>query len=121
MTANDTYLAVFTGSASSPNRIAWDALTDDERRAREQAGMAAWIAWMETHRASVLDGGGPLGKTKRVSNDGVTDISNELAAFVVVRAASHDAAARMFEDHPHFAIFPGDAVEVMPVMPIPQR
>ena len=24
----------------------------------------------------------------------------------------------MFEDHPHFAIFPGEGVEVMPVMPI---
>jgi hypothetical protein len=25
----------------------------------------------------------------------------------------------MFENHPHFAIFPGEAVEVMPVLPIP--
>jgi len=24
----------------------------------------------------------------------------------------------MFEQHPHFAIFPGDAVEIMPVLPI---
>jgi hypothetical protein len=25
----------------------------------------------------------------------------------------------MFENHPHFAIFPGEAVEVMPMLPIP--
>jgi hypothetical protein len=25
----------------------------------------------------------------------------------------------MFENHPHFAIFPGEAVEIMPVLPIP--
>jgi hypothetical protein len=25
----------------------------------------------------------------------------------------------LFEGHPHFAIFPGDSVEVMPVLPIP--
>jgi hypothetical protein len=24
----------------------------------------------------------------------------------------------MFEKHPHFVIFPGDAIEVMPVLPI---
>lgn len=121
MTANDTWLAVFTGSASSPRRAAWDAMTEDQRRAKEQAGMAAWNDWMETHRAAVVDPGGPLGKTKRVSSDGVTDVSNDLAVFVVVRAASHEVAARMFEGHPHFAIFPGDAVEVMPVLPIPER
>ncbi|MBY0280468.1 hypothetical protein K2Z84_34470 [Candidatus Binatia bacterium] len=27
--------------------------------------------------------------------------------------------ARMFERHPHFAIFPGEAVEIMEVLPIP--
>lgn len=47
------------------------------------------------------------------------DISSELTAFTVVRASSHEAAAKMFENHPHFAIFPGEAVEVMPVLPIP--
>jgi len=25
----------------------------------------------------------------------------------------------MFQNHPHFAIFPGDAVEVMPVLAVP--
>ena len=63
--------------------------------------------------------GGPLGKTKRVDSSGVADISNELAGFTVVRAASHEAAAKLFENHPHFAIFPGERVVVMPVLPIP--
>ena len=47
------------------------------------------------------------------------DIANEMGAFTVVRAASHEAAAKMFENHPHFAIFPGERVEIMPVLPIP--
>jgi len=29
------------------------------------------------------------------------------------------AAAKMFEHHPHFLIFPGEGVEIMPVLPIP--
>ena len=32
---------------------------------------------------------------------------------------SHEAAAKMFEGHPHFTIFPGEAVEIMEVLPIP--
>jgi hypothetical protein len=42
-----------------------------------------------------------------------------MTAFTVVRAASHEAAAKIFEDHPHFSIFPGESVEIMPVLPIP--
>jgi len=36
-----------------------------------------------------------------------------------VQADSHEAAAKLFENHPHFAIFPGDAIEIMPVGAIP--
>ena len=28
-------------------------------------------------------------------------------------------AAKLFERHPHFAIFPGDSVGIMPVLSIP--
>ena len=63
--------------------------------------------------------GGPLGKTKRVSRDGVEDVSNALAVYMVVRAESHAAAASLFEGHPHFTIFPGEAVEIMPILPVP--
>ena len=63
--------------------------------------------------------GGPLGKTKRIAESGIGDVSNEIGAFTVVRAQSHEAAVRLFENHPHFTIFPGEAVEIMPVLPIP--
>jgi len=119
MSTNDTYLAVFLGSNTGPRRAAWDALPEKDRRAKEREGMAAWTAWVEEHRAAIVAMGGPLGKTKKVSQRGIEDVSNALAAFTVVRAASHEAAAKLFEKHPHFTIFPGDAVEIMPVLPIP--
>ena len=119
MTTNDTYLAVFLGSKTSPRWTAWTALPDAERRAKEREGIAAWKAWVEKHQAAIVAMGGPLGKTKKVSAGGVEDVSNQMGAFTVVRADSHAAAARMFENHPHFAIFPGEAVEIMPVLPIP--
>jgi hypothetical protein len=65
--------------------------------------------------------GGPLGKTKKVDSSGIADIANEMGAFTVVRADSHEAAAKLFENHPHFAIFAGERVEIMPVLPIPGR
>jgi phosphoketolase len=116
---SDTYLAVFVGSKTGAKMTAWNALSETERKAKEKAGIAAWKAWVEKHHSSLVEMGGPLGKTKRVAQGGITDISNELTAFTVVRAESHEAAARMFENHPHFAIFPGEAVEIMPVLPIP--
>lgn len=119
MSTNNTYLAVFTGSKTSPRRAAWDALSDSARQAKQQEGMVAWRAWMQKHQAAILPGGGPLGKTKKTTQRGIADSSNEMGAFALVRAESHEAAARMFEGHPHFTIFPGDAIEIMPVLPIP--
>ena len=116
---SDTYLAVFVGSKNSANMAAWNALSETERKTREKDGIAAWKAWVEKHQSALVEIGGPLGKTKRVGPDGIADVSNEMGAFTVVRAESHQAAARMFENHPHFAIFPGEAVEVMPVLPLP--
>jgi hypothetical protein len=117
--STDTYLAVFLGSKTSTKMAAWMALPEAERRAKEQQGIAAWKAWVQKHQASLVELGGPLGKTKKVDSAGIADISNELGAFTVVRAASHEAAAKMFENHPHFTIFPGERIEIMPVLPIP--
>jgi hypothetical protein len=119
MTTNNTYLAVFLGSKTSPRRVAWDALPEGDRRAREREGMAAWKGWVEKHHAAIVSMGGPLGKTKKVTQRGIEDTSNDMGAFTVVLADSHEAAAKLFDQHPHFSIFPGDSVEIMPVLPIP--
>ena len=87
---------------------------------RVQEGMNAWMAWGEKHKDAIVQQGAPLGKTKRVGLNGVTDIKNAMAGWVLVQAETHEAAARMFEGHPHFTIFPGDSVEIMECLPIPQ-
>jgi hypothetical protein len=120
MSTGNTFLAVFLMSKSSPRLAAWNALSEKERQAKTREGIAAWKAWAEKHRAAILEMGGPLGKTKKITGDGIEDVSNDLSAFMVVRAASQEEAARLFEHHPHFTIFPGQSVEVMPVLPIPE-
>jgi len=119
MSGNETFLAVLLGDKASPRRREWDALPEDRRRAREAEGIAAWKEWVESNQGAIVEMGGPLGKTKRVSRNGIEDVSNALAVYTVVRADSHEAAARLFEGHPHFTIFPGEAVEIMPVLPVP--
>ena len=117
--STNTYLAVFLGSKTSPRMTAWNALPESERHAKQQEGIAAWKAWSEKQHAAIVGMGGPLGKTKKVTQHGIEDTSNEMGAYMVVRADSHEAAAKLFENHPHFMIFPGESVEIMPVLPIP--
>ena len=115
-----TFLAVYTGTTSARERSGWDAISEAERNKRIQDGMAAWRAWGDKHKAAIVDNGGPLGKTKRTGLNGITDIKNNRAGYVVVKAESHEAAAKLFEGHPHFTIFPGDSVEIMECLPIPE-
>ncbi len=112
-----TFLAVFT--TASNERAQWEALDEQTRNDRAKAGMIAWHKWMADHQDILVDHGGPLGKTKKASTAGVHDVSNNLGGYVKVRAESHEAAAKLFENHPSFAIFPGEGVEVMEVLPIP--
>jgi hypothetical protein len=77
--------------------------------------------WGTKNSAAIVDQGAPLGKTKRASPRGVTDIKNAMTGYVIVRAESHAAAAKLFENHPHFTIFPGDSVEIMECLPLPAQ
>ena len=81
--------------------------------------MQAWGQWASKHAKDIVEQGAPLGRTKRVTTEGIADIRNAMAAYTVVRADSHEAAAAMFENHPHFSIFPGDGVEIMECLPMP--
>lgn len=116
-----TFLAVYLGSANSPQHKEWLALDEATRQKRGEAGLKAWHAWGATHAASIVVEGGPLGKTKHVSARGIADVKNDMTGYVVVRTESHEAAARMFENHPHFSIFPGVSVEIMEILPIPSQ
>ena len=104
MSTSNVYLAVFLGSPAG--RAAWEALPEAERKSREREGIAAWKAWMDQHQAAIVEMGGPLGKTKKVSRSGIEDTRNHLGAFSVLRAESHEAAAKMFVNHPAFHAIP---------------
>src|SRR5262245_21821022 len=113
------FLAIYIGTAAALERAEWNKLDDATRKARQASGVKAWMDWGAANAAAIVDQGTPLGRTKRASPEGVTDIKNVMTGYVVVRAESHDAAAKRFENHPHFTIFPGDSVEIMECLPLP--
>ena len=113
------FLAVFTGTPEASEESGWNALSESTRNERTQAGIKAWQAWMESHKNQIVVAGEPIGKTIRVSGSGVASAQNNICGYVVVSAESHEAAAKLFEKHPHFSIFPGEAVEVMECLPVP--
>ncbi len=111
------FTAVFLGSEKAMTE--WGGLSEPARKEREQKGMAAWGAWVENNKKNIVVMGSPLGKTLKIGKGGVSPTKNNLTAFTVVQAESHEAAAKMFLEHPHFSIFPGDSIEVMENLPIP--
>jgi len=115
------FLAIYIGTEAAFERSGWNALDEEKRKAREAAGMKAWMDWGAANSAAIVDTGSPLGKTKRASPEGLSDLKNAMAAYTIVQAESHEAAAKLFENHPHFTIFPGDSIEIMECLPMPQR
>jgi len=111
------FLAIYIGTEAALAQ--WKQLGEEQRKAREASGIQAWMEWGKTHAGVIVDQGSPLGKTKRAAAQGVSDIKNSMTGYVIVQAESHEAAAKLFENHPHFTIFPGDSVEIMECVPLP--
>jgi hypothetical protein len=111
------FLAIYTGTAEAMAK--WRSMPEQELHERQAAGVKAWHGWVERNKASIVEMGAPLGSTKSVSRTGIADVRNNMGAYTVVQAESHEAAARLFENHPHFTVFPGEAVEIMECLPIP--
>jgi len=112
------FLAVYTMKPEA--LVRFRAMPKAEQDAVVAAGLPPWMAWEKANAASFLHGG-MVGKTKRVTKDGVADAQNDICGYVVVEAETIEAAAKLFENHPHFTIFPGDAVDIMPFVTGPEN
>lgn len=111
------FLAIYTGSAAAMEK--WKSMPEQQLRERQATGVKAWHEWVEKNKVSIVEIGAPLGRTKSISAAGMADVRNNMTAFTVVQAESHEAAVKLFENHPHFMVFPGEAVEVMECLPVP--
>lgn len=112
------FLAVYRGEPNKENDE-WNNLPKDEMEKRIQKGMDAWGKWMCDNASRIVYPGGPLGKTLQVNKKGVSSKVNSDCGYVIIEAETHEEAANKFLNHPHFAIFPGENVEIMECLPIP--
>jgi hypothetical protein len=101
------------------HRAAFEKMMREASPEQRKKGMDAWMAWMNANKSAIVDGGGPLGRTKRVDAKGASETRNELGGYSVVQAESHDAAAKLFgKDHPHLQM-PEAWIEIVEIVPMP--
>ncbi|HEX3351054.1 MAG TPA: hypothetical protein VHS58_23410 [Acetobacteraceae bacterium] len=89
----------------------WSKTDPDKRKAAEEKMRGEWDKWMSDH-ASMLADTAAGGRTKRVSSAGTFDTKNDILLYSFVEAESHEAAAKIFESHPHLQI-PQSSIEIM--------
>jgi hypothetical protein len=80
--------------------------------------MSAWGQWATKHARKIVDGGAPVGRTKRIDAGGVSNAKNMIVGYTIIEAPSHEDAAAMFTDHPHVVML-NHPVEVMELPAIP--
>ena len=85
---------------------------------QQKAGMEGWMKWSKSAAASIVDMGGPLGKSLRVTPAGATPMTNDLGGYSILQAESKEALAETMKGHPHF-LMPDGSIELIELMPIP--
>lgn len=96
----------------------WMALPEEARKGDEEKMMREWNEWNEKHKEELAGLTAGTGKTKRVTSGSVEDTKNDVMLFSIIEADSHESAAALFKDHPHFGI-PGATIDVMPLNALP--
>src|SRR5262249_1473791 len=87
-----------------------------ERGGTDRVGRKGGEEWDNRPAPALVAPDVMVGKTRRATKSGPADAQNQIAGFLIVEAADIAAAAGLFQDHPHITVFPGDAIDVMPVV-----
>ena len=111
------FLAVYTMKPEDLTRFR--ALPKAEQDAIDEVGLKQWADWDKANAAAIVDPGVMVGKTKRVTRDGIADATNPFCGYLIVEAETIEDAARLFTNHPHLTVFPGDGIDIMPVLTDP--
>ncbi len=84
-----------------------------------KAHMKAWMDWMDSLGSAALDRGLPVGPSRTVGPDGVSDGggADPLSGFSVIQAEDMAAALAMARRSPHIDV--GGTIEVAPAMDLP--
>lgn len=108
-----TFLAIYNGAAD-------DASKDELTEQQQAEFLHAWAAWAQRHQSALLDPGAPVNAKKLVTADGVEDFTDASIGYAIVRADSHEQAVRIFSEHPHLRLFPGNSIAVLECPSVPR-
>ena len=113
------FVAVYT--MKPEDLAAFRARPKSEQEAIDEVGLKAWQEWGKRNAAVIVATDVMVGKTRRVTRSGIADAQNQIAGFLIVEAANIAAAAELFRDHPHITVFPGEGIDVMPLVTGPPQ
>lgn len=108
------FLCVYTLQPEDLARFRTQPKAEQDRI--DALGLPKWKEWEERNAAAITDQGGMVGKTLRVSRTGTAPATNTICGYLIVEAETIEAAASVFENHPHITLFPGDGVDIMPLV-----
>jgi hypothetical protein len=108
------FVAVYT--MKPEERAAFRARPKSEQEAIDKIGLKAWEEWGKRNAAAIVATDVMVGRSRRITKSGIADAQNQIAGFLIVEAADIAAAVGLFQDHPHITVFPGDGIDVMPVV-----
>jgi hypothetical protein len=108
------FLVLYKASQAAFEQMMKSTTPDQQKK-----GMEAWMAWSQKAGKSIVDMGGPLGKSVRVAKNGqVSQVTNDLGGYSVMQAESKEALAASMKEHPHF-MMADSSIEIVELMPLP--
>ena len=84
-----------------------------------QAVMGEWMAWAGRVGEKMVDFGTPLAGGVRVTTEGTSPSTREVAGYSILEAADMDAALELAQGHPHLNMPGGCEIEVHEMQPVP--
>lgn len=96
----------------------WMKVPEADRKAQEVDLKVKWDKWTEANK-DMLDGpAAGVGKTKRITPEGIADAKNDVMMYSIVKGESHEEIARAFVGHPHLEI-PSAWIDISPANYLP--
>ena len=107
-----TYLGILNGSAESSTA---PELTEEH----QGEFMTAWARWAQEAGPALVDPGRPLFRKRRVTAHSVELLEDARVAYMIISAASHDAAVGVVRGHPHLTLAPGNSIDLLECPELP--
>ena len=84
-----------------------------------EAVMGEWNAWAGKVGDRMVDFGTPLAGGTRVTTEGTSPSTREVAGYSIIEADSLDDALDLARNHPHLNMPGGCTIEVHEALPVP--